>query len=193
MQLSRSPREPRLSRAAVIGLLYGALGVVAVAWGAWRGHANVYEWGPRRSSWLWLAGGPALGVAFGLAMVFLSRLAVHRWEWARVLHREFHSVVHELRAHEIFVLAVASSVGEELFFRGAMMPAIGLGWSSLLFGLMHMRLQARFLPWTAMSIIMGYAMGLLFAKTGNLGAPIAAHFTINFLNLHYIAKTELRA
>ena len=126
-------------------------------------------------------------------MVFLSRLAVHSMEWARVLHREFHAVVHELSSKEIFLLAASSSVGEELFFRGAMLPAIGLLPSSALFALMHVRAQWRFLPWTAMSFIMGLAMGLMYMKLGNLGAPIVAHFTINLLNLNYIAKHELRA
>jgi membrane protease YdiL (CAAX protease family) len=191
MQLASTPREPRLSRAAVIGLLYGALGGVAIIWGQFRGQPNIYEYGPRHAWWLWA--GPSLGLAFGLAMVFLSRLATHSMEWARVLHQEFHAVVHELSSKEIFILAAASSVGEEMFFRGAMLPAIGLWSSSVLFAAMHVRAQWRFLPWTIMSFIMGLAMGLLQMKTGNLGAPIVAHFTINFLNLTYIAKTELRA
>ena len=40
---------------------------------------------------------------------------------------------------------------------------------------------------------MGLAMGLMYMKIGDLGAPIVAHFTINLLNLNYIAKHELRA
>jgi hypothetical protein len=31
----------------------------------------------------------------------------------------------------------------------------------------------------------------LFEFCGDLGGPIAAHFTINYLNLHYIARVEL--
>jgi membrane protease YdiL (CAAX protease family) len=191
MQLAPTPRAPRLSRAAVIALLYGVLGSVAVAIGAWRGHANIYEYGPRNL--VWLMASPFVGLLFGLLMVFLSRLAVHSLEWARVLHREFHALVHELNAREIFILAASSSVGEELLFRGAMLPSTGLLFSSALFAVMHWRPQWRFLPWTIMSFILGLAMGLLYVKLGNLGAPIVAHFTINFLNLHYIAKTELRA
>jgi membrane protease YdiL (CAAX protease family) len=191
MQLAPTPRAPRLSRAAVIGLLYAGLGAVAVGIGAWRGQANVYEYGPRRLGWL--LAGPFVGLAFGLAMVFLSRLAVHSFDWARVLHREFHSLVHELSSREIFILAAASSVGEELLFRGALLPIMGLVPSSALFAAMHVRAQWRFLPWTIMSFIMGLAMGLLHMKLGNLGAPIVAHFVINLLNLDYIAKTELRA
>jgi uncharacterized protein len=180
-----------MNRATVIVALYSALGLAAIGWGWWRGDRNVYEYGERDLWWLGL--GPLVGLAFGLAMVFLSRLAVHSMEWARVLHREFHAVVHELSSKEIFLLAASSSVGEELFFRGAMLPALGLWLSSGLFALMHLRAQPRFLPWTAMSFIMGLAMGLMYMKTGNLGAPIVAHFTINLLNLNYIAKHELRA
>jgi uncharacterized protein len=180
-----------MNRATVIVALYSALGVAAIAWGWWRGDRNIYEYGERNV--VWLAASPFVGLAFGLAMVFLSRLAVHSMEWARVLHREFHAVVHELSSKEIFLLAVSSALGEELFFRGAMLPALGLWASSVLFALMHVRAQWRFLPWTVMSFIMGLAMGLMYMKTGNLGAPIVAHFTINLLNLSYIAKHELRA
>jgi membrane protease YdiL (CAAX protease family) len=180
-----------MNRATVIVALYGALGLAAVGWGWWRGDRNIYEYGALDVRWL--VASPFVGLAFGLAMVFLSRLAVHSMEWARVLHREFHAVVHELSSKEIFLLAAASSVGEELFFRGAMLPAIGLFPSSLLFALMHVRAQWRFLPWTIMSFIMGLVMGLMFMRLGDLGAPIVAHFTINLLNLNYIAKHELRA
>jgi membrane protease YdiL (CAAX protease family) len=191
MRLAPTPRAPRLSRTHVILLLYGALALFAVGWGALRGRANVYQYGA--TDRLHLAMSPLVGLVFGLAMVFVSRLLVHSMEWARVLHREFHAVVHELSSREIFLLAVTSSVGEEMFFRGALLPTVGLFASSLLFALVHVRPHARFLPWTLMSFIIGLAMGLLYMKLGDLGAPIVAHFTINFLNLNYISKTELRA
>ena len=191
MRLAPTPRAPRLSRSTLIVALYGALGLVAVGWSAWRGDADIYQYGRRNLELMALS--PLCGLAFGLAIVFLSRLAVHSMEWARVLHREFHAVVHELSSREIFLLAAASSIGEELFFRGALLPAVGLLPSSALFAAMHVRAQWRFLPWTIMSFIMGLAMGLMYMKIGDLGAPIVAHFTINLLNLNYIAKTELRA
>jgi membrane protease YdiL (CAAX protease family) len=192
VRLAPTPRAPRLSRSSLICAVYGLLGVAAVAWSALRGRADIYQL-DGRSTVARLAVSPFVGVAFGLGVVFLSRLAVHRMEWARVLHREFHAVVHELSAREILVLAVASSAGEELFFRGALLPVVGLLPSSALFAALHVRPQLRFLPWTAMSFIIGLAMGLMFIQLGDLGAPIAAHFTINLLNLNYIAKHELPA
>jgi membrane protease YdiL (CAAX protease family) len=190
MALAPTPRTPRMSRALVIVVLYGALAAMAVGWAAWRGHANLYVYAPRH--WLWMVLGPLAGLAFGLAVVFLSRVLVRSTEWARTLHREFHAVVHELSSREIFLLAVSSALGEELFFRGALLPVVGLLPSSVLFALMHVRAQWRFLPWTVMAFIMGLAMGLMYVTLGDLGAPIVAHFIINLFNLEYIAKTELR-
>ena len=146
VRLAPTPRAPRFSRAWVIFLFYGALAVAAVVWGALRGDANIFR--NHASTLPKMAMSPFLGAAFGLGVVFLSRLFVHRFEWARVLHREFHALVHELSSKEIFTLAVASAVGEELFFRGALLPVVGLLPSTLLFAGLHVRPQARFLPWT---------------------------------------------
>jgi membrane protease YdiL (CAAX protease family) len=176
----------------LIFLVYGGLGAIALIWGAVRGNVNIYLAPGVLPSVPRLAASPAIGLAVGLLVVFLSRYATHRLEWARVLHREFHAVVHELSSREIFLLALFSSVGEELFFRGALLPQVGLLLSSLLFGILHVRPGLRFLPWTLMSLIVGLVLGGMYLKLGDLGGPIVAHFTINLLNLNYISKTELR-
>jgi hypothetical protein len=189
--LGSKPRPPRLSRAALIIGVYTLLGVAAVVWSWLRGDADVYR-GPA-STPARLAVSPILGLLLGLVVVFLSRLATRRLEWARVLHREFHAVVHELTSREIFLLALFSSVGEELFFRGALVPHIGVVASSIVFALLHFRFDRRFLPWTIMSFVMGLILGAMYVEIGDLGGPIVAHFTINLLNLAYIARTVLRA
>lgn len=191
MRLGPTPRPQRLSRSSLIILLYGALAALALTIGFWQGRPSLYYWpGSSRGSLLL---GPALGLGFGLVVVFLSRWAVHRFEWARVLHHEFHSVVHELEPREIWLLAAASSVAEELFFRGALQPQFGLWASSALFAALHVRPAPRFLPWTLMSFIVGLVLGLFYQGLGDLGGPIAAHFTINVLNLGHIARTKLEA
>jgi membrane protease YdiL (CAAX protease family) len=183
-----------MSRGGVIMALYGGLGAVALAWGAIRGNVDIYRYhgGPPHPL-SHLVASPLVGLAVGLAVVFLSRYATHRLEWARVLHREFHAVVHELNSREIFLLAIFSSVGEELFFRGALLPQFGLIVSSVVFAGLHVRPQLRFLPWTVMSLIVGLVMGLMYMRLGDLGGPIVAHFTINLLNLTFISKNELGA
>lgn len=189
MPLAPTPRPQRLSRATLIVLVYGVLAAAAIVWTWLRGDHDIYR-APGSTTAL-LVASPLVGLAVGLFCVFLSRFAVHRLEWARVLHREFHAVVHELSSREIFLLAIASSVGEELFFRGALLPIIGLFPSTIAFAALHVRPHARFLPWTLMSFIVGLIMGVMFLRLHDLGGPIVCHFTINWLNLSYIAKTEL--
>jgi len=84
------------------------------------------------------------------------------------------------------ILALASSIGEELLFRGALMPWLGIWLQAAIFALLHVGPGRRFLPWTVSAFVLGLLFGALAQWTGNLGGPIAAHFAINFLNLRYI-------
>jgi membrane protease YdiL (CAAX protease family) len=170
----------------VIGL-YGAMALVALLIAAGRGDPDLYRVGAS-PHWLLLTG-PLAGIAFGLAIVGLTRAATKRYAWARLLHTSFHDLLGPLTGREIIILALASSVGEELLFRGALMPWLGLWLQAAIFAVLHVGPRKRFvqmLPWTASAFVLGLALGELAIRTTNLGAPIAAHFVINFLNLRYI-------
>jgi membrane protease YdiL (CAAX protease family) len=191
------------SRTTLVVGLYGGLTVVALLFGLYSGRLDLYHH-PDGPIWLegvpgdwrlWLS--PAIGLLLGLLVVGLSRAAVKRFEWARTLHQEFQVVLLPLSDREILVMALASSIGEEALFRGAMVPTFGLWISTLLFAALHVaptrRLFVRMLPWTASALVIGLALGGLYEATGDLGAPIAAHFVINYLNLRYIARTDVSA
>ena len=171
-------------------VLYLSLGAAALAWGSVRGAPNVWRVAGATDTSVW--SGMILGAALGLAIVFVSRLAVHRFEWARSLHREFRSLLSPLTDAEIVVLAIASSVGEELFFRGALMPTVGVWASSAVFALLHIGPRARYLPWTVGSFLAGLLFSELFLWSGDLTGPVLAHFTVNFLNLRHVSNYELR-
>jgi hypothetical protein len=134
----------------------------------------------------WLAIGIPVGAVAGLAVVVLTQAATKRFEWARMLHNSFKNLLGPLTGSEIVILALASSVGEEVMFRGALMPWLGIWIQAGVFALLHVGPGKRFVPWTAMALAMGLVFGLLAQVTHNLGAPIAAHFMINFLNLKFI-------
>ena len=183
-----SPAPP-LSRASLVIGLYAAMALVGLLVAAGRGDPNVFVFGAARG-WL-LAAGPVLGVAVGLVVVWLSRLATRRWQWARDLHGSFKDLLGPLTSRDIVILALASSVGEEILFRGALMPWLGIWVQAAVFAALHIGPGKRFVPWTAMALVMGAGFGGLALATGTLAAPIAAHFVINFLNLRHIVRTEV--
>ena len=177
------------SRPALVMVVYLVLGAAALGWGSIRGQPNVWHLAGRDSA---VITGILGGLAAGLLIVFASRLALYRYEWMRALHRELRHLLFPLTDVEIVVLAAASSVGEEMFFRGALMPAIGLLGSSAIFALLHIGPKARHLPWTASSFAVGLLFGAMFQWTGDLTGPVVAHFLVNFLNLRHVAEVELR-
>ena len=191
------------SRAGLVLTLYLALASAGVAWSSLRGDSSTWRLAGRENTQILL--GIVAGVLIGLGYVFASRLAVHRFEWARALHRDMRAMLGPLPDAEVVVLAVvvllnimleevavASAVGEEIFFRGALLPAIGLWGSSLVFALLHVGPKLRFLPWTISSFIAGLVFGQLFLWSGDLTGPVVAHFTVNFLNLRYLSAHEMR-
>ncbi len=183
---------PPLSRATLVIGLYGAMGIVAFLIAAGRGDPDLYRLGGSPARWQ-LALAPAMGAGLGVAVVGLTRLATKRFQWARDLHVSFHDLLGPLTAREIVILALASSVGEELLFRGALLPWLGVWVQAAVFAALHIGPGRRFLPWTLSALVLGVAFGELAAWTGNLGGPIAAHFAINFLNLRYIVGAPARA
>ncbi len=191
MELTDRHRGPATRNESVLAL-YAGLAVVAVVIGGIRGDWDIYRIAGV-SSPLRLLLSPLIGVAIGLVVVFASRLAVHRFDWARRLHRDFRGVLGNLSARDIFILAVASSVGEELLFRGALQPWIGVVPSAAIFALLHIGPGTRFLPWTFSAFVIGLLFGWLTGSLGDLGAAVAAHFTINYMNLSYIIRVELPA
>ena len=184
MSYSPSPPPP-LSRASLVIGLYGAMGIVAFIIAAGRGDPDLYRLGGDPAGWQLLAG-PVIGAALGLAVVALTRVARKHYQWARDLHTNFRDLLGPLTGREIVILALASSIGEELLFRGALLPWFGIWIQAIVFAALHIGPGRRFLPWTLSALVRGLGFGWLAVWTTNLGAPIAAHFVINFLNLRFI-------
>lgn len=172
--------ELRAQLATVAGVIYFGMLVIAVIW---------------RKDWLTQLRGLdgrtgalnfAIGAGVGLAVVVLFRLfkAVGP---LRALEEELAKVLGRVDMRIAFYIALFSSVGEEALFRGAMQNAWGLHWASAIFGSLHV-LNARTWIWMVLAWGMGYAMGGLYIWTGDLLAPVACHFVINFINLQLIGR-----
>ena len=177
-------------RPALVMVIYLGLGAAGLGWTSLRGQPSLWQVPGRQDPWVFT--GILVGLLVGLGIVFASRMAFFRFEWARALHRDFRALLSPLGDREIVVLAAASSIGEEMFFRGAMLPVLGLVGSSAVFALLHIGPRTRHLPWTISSFVAGLVFGKLFLWTGDLTGAVVAHFTVNFLNLRHVAQYELR-
>ncbi len=143
----------------------------------------------------WLALGPvashawsaAGGVALGAAVVGLSRWLL-RLPVARELADALAPATRALTSGQIVLVALLSSLGEELLFRALLAPYLGVVASSLLFASLHqVRGRARWL-WMTFSLFVGLAVALLYRATGSLVGPLVAHALVNALNLHHLRE-----
>jgi membrane protease YdiL (CAAX protease family) len=80
-------------------------------------------------------------------------------------------------------LAVITSFGEELLFRGSLQPFLGLTLTSVLFGLLHMGKDKPVSAWSVWALIAGLLLGWMYEETGSLWPPIIAHFGVNTVSI----------
>lgn len=171
--------------------VYVPLAVVALAWAWLDGHRLAWS---LDESWLSapypqrLGLSLALGSALALLVVAATPPLVKRTAWARELHAELKEVVAPLSSKQITLLALASGLGEELFFRGALQPVLGLFAASLIFGALHVGPKKVFFAWTGWAFVMGLLFGSIFELTGVLWGPVLAHVWINQRNMTFIGR-----
>lgn len=170
---------------------YVAVLGIALGWGALRGDVNIFVL-PAESlgGTLDLPWRVGLGIGVGSLAVVAARL-ISRFQWARRLNAEFRRLLGPLSLAQVTLLAIASAVAEEAFFRGAMQPDLGLVPTSVIFGLLHVGPGRAFWPWTLSALAAGFALGAVTHYTGDLLAATLAHFTVNYFNLWQIAAEDL--
>lgn len=169
-------------------LVYGGLLFAAVVWGALRDGANIF-W-PREDAPLPAFLGIFLGLLLAALVILFTRWSIRALPLMRDLGQDFKALLGPMRTRDILIVSACSSIGEEAFFRAAMQPSAGLLVTGLVFGLLHFGPIGRFSVWTLSALVMGYALGGIYALTGDLFSVIAAHFIVNYFNLHLIRTTS---
>ena len=87
------------------------------------------------------------------------------------------------RVRDLIVVSVMSGAGEEALFRGALQPVLGILVTSLLFGVLHVGPDRRYLVWTVWAVGAGFLFGALYEWTGGILAPMTAHVLHNAATL----------
>jgi membrane protease YdiL (CAAX protease family) len=129
-----------------------------------------------------------IGVVTGLAVVAISALMTRLTQWGEALAQAIGQSLRGISVRDALLLACASGLGEELFFRAALQPRVGLVWASLLFGVVHFVPRREMIPWSLFAVAAGLLFGLLFEWTGNVVAPVVAHAVVNGVNLPLLIR-----
>ena len=85
------------------------------------------------------------GVGWIVLLVVLQAIAGAAWALLNPEQAELLENVNNLLLADVdtvwewFLLALAPGIGEELLFRGALQPVLGLGFTAVLFGLVHVQ------------------------------------------------------
>ena len=132
------------------------------------------------------------GLGTGLLLISLSLHASQNFQWASQLNLEFRKVLVPLTTWQIGAIAIASGTAEEIFFRGAIQPLLGLLPTSLLFGLMHLIPRRTFLPWAIYAAFAGFLFGCLLELRQNLFPSILSHVLVNFVMILVLNHTRPR-
>ena len=131
----------------------------------------------------------------GCALVIVGLLALDRtvvWLWAVYLPENF-ELVQSLNTQLLsglmtplgaIVIAVASGLGEESLFRGALQPRFGIVLTSVLFALAHV--QYALSPALVEILVISVVLGLL-RRRFNLTACILVHAGYNFVDVLIMA------
>ena len=164
---ARRALSPRFVRFAA--LFYGSLAVIAAVWCGLRGFELPLL--GERPAWSLL-----LGILTAACTVSLGLLAYRLIPVLRGISEELAPrLVDGASARDLVLVSIFSGIGEEAFFRGALMQEFGLVISSLLFGLAHIGPDRRYLVWTLWAVLAGFVFGALFEVSEGLLAPIVAH------------------
>lgn len=181
----------RVSRKVVLGASVGSLVLfAAVAWLAAAAQRRTL------ASLFWADGSLASALVFGLLVGVVAALAVT----AAVLYtsalRDFRALLRaayakaRLRRADMLLVAVNAGTGEELLFRGIVQPLLGLGWTSLVFALLHLPGVPRSRGRAAFGLyvfVVSLALGALYERRG-LAAAMAAHAAFDFVFLVWSAR-----
>lgn len=86
------------------------------------------------------------------------------------------------------VLSALAGFAEELLFRGALWPALGLWGTSLLFGLVHTLPRRSLALYPVFAAVVGLLLGLLRSGSDSVLPPMIAHAGIDAANLLWLSR-----
>ena len=124
-----------------------------------------------------------LGFLAGSVLTIASNLFEMEFAEYRVIKNYLLEVIGQAPIHLIVLLSLMSAFGEEVFFRLAMQPELGIIGTTFVFALLH--LGPKNLPnsWTLMSIIISLLLGVIYKYTNSIIPVFLAHLIMNLTSM----------
>ncbi len=169
-------------------IFYGVMGCGALFWRMSTPGESILHPAANSEPAVGLAVAIGSGVLVGLLAVGLSEVLTRFTALGESLADALGEGLAGIRRADALLLALASGVAEEMFFRGALQPAVGLFWASIIFGACHFLPRRELALWSVYAVGMGWVFGGLYEWTGQLLAPISAHVIVNGINLPRLVR-----
>lgn len=134
--------------------------------------------------------GTALAAGLCLAVVVALSSRIYFDSFAREITEEFfRPFFANTTNRDVGLLSALPGLGEELLFRGALQPLIGIIPTSIVFGFLHTGFSRRLLPYSVWTTAVGFLLGALYIWTGNIWGSIVAHTLINASGVIWVRST----
>lgn len=183
------------------------MGALALGLSTWLLDGNVLRWRSDRVP-VWQSG--LAGMLLGGAFIGVHRVLETYSARIRRLSRSLSEHIGHVTVRDAAVMATSSALGEELLFRGFLLPAClslgafvpvgGAAWvaisvviSALVFGLAHYSSVPELKVWWVFAAFAGLLFGAVTVWSGDVIAAVVAHLTINYFNLLALAGDPKRA
>lgn len=132
------------------------------------------------------------GLAVGLVIVGVVHVGLRVLNSIEAAAEVLAGFLGPLTLKQALYMALFSAVGEELLFRGALWPHLGLLGTTFLFGVVHFIPNRRLWGYPLFALVAGLMLGLLRDAGGSVFPPMLAHFVINALNLWWLGANHAR-
>ncbi len=160
---------------------YGAVIAVALVWSALFGHSPLGDATPSR-------GALAQGLLIGIGIVLACHLAHRLFRAVRRASEFLSAFLGPISPLQAVWLALLSGFAEELLFRGALWPQLGLVGTSVFFGLCHTLPVRALAGYPIFAFFAGLLFGITREHSGSIWPAVLAHTTVNALNLAWLGR-----
>jgi len=164
---------------------YAAIALASVLWAWLFGNLGILL-GERAAD----ASGLVDGLVVGVLIVVLSHVMHRLFRFAREGTRVLGELLGPITIAQSFYLAMLSGFAEELCFRGALWPHLGLVGTTMLFAIAHVVPVRSLAGYPIFAAFAGLLLGILREETGSIWPAVVAHMTINGLNLAAVGRLE---